>query len=501
MSGWGDVIARLGLRPHDFVGGVLGYVGAHEGLRVRVSVGVLLEGAPVEVEVDDPAASGESWLALPAASVPVPAPVRTGDRMFDGLVALVLGGEALLPWLDRRTRGRLALAVGLGAAITHRSCSLQAASTRGMDAERALTAVETLLMARQAIREAQQSSLVDRWLVPDGAPAVEEAVLREVERHVGALTAADAERMVQRVLQRGEDPDVRFASLVRSRPVLRALMRFHPGSELLREQLAAAAEHLDANLAADLVCARLSLGLTDDLPWLQAFATRPDVVAAVLDAHGAHPGAVTDLLLQLDPTLPRLVERLAAALVALDHPRALRRLLGLLSRSPETVGGAVVERVRLELAAGRVGELEDLSPHLVNTWVFRGLMDLPDEAAPWLATLRPRDEDRQIELLRRLSRSPGPEVEQRLVSELRDGLLPLRREAARALARAGGRLALPVLTELVDGWLVDAELRGAARTALESIRRRHAEGGLSVASGEGELSEADHPGGLTVTRR
>ncbi|MCB9689348.1 MAG: HEAT repeat domain-containing protein [Alphaproteobacteria bacterium] len=496
------MITALGLAPHGFGDGALSYVGTHEGMRVRITVGVLLEGHPVEVEVDDPQAPADAWLALPAASVPVRPSVRTGDRMFDGLVALVLGGEVLLPWLDRRTRGRIALAAGLGAAVSNRRCSLLAAATRGMDAERAQSAVETLIMARQAVRESLQRPLVERWLVSDGAPAVEEAVAREVERNPGALSAADAERMVRRVLERGEDPDVRLAPLVRSRPVLRALTQLYPQSELLRQQLVLATEQMDANLAADLLCARLSLGLTDDLPWLPAFASRPDVVAAVLDAHEAEPGAAVDLVLLLDPSLPRLVERLAGALTALDHPRALRRLLGLLPRASEAVAAAVVERVRREIAAGRAAELDDLSPHLVNTWLFKGLMALPDEAAPWLATLRPRDEDRQLELVRRLARSPAPEVEERLVELLREGMLPVRREAARSLSKVGGRVALPVLTELVDGWLVDAELRGAARTAVEDIRRRHAQGGLSVATDGGALSEADEPGGgLSVTRR
>lgn len=513
---WSEVIARLGLVP---VGTV------EDGLRFQVETAA----ATVELQYrawrDPPAVrvlvhplrSEGAFLLAPADKVPMPVRWKTGDPAFDEKVAILAGGRAVLPRLGMAERERLIEVVGgCGAVVCADEATLEPAmAARLTDPRDAAGAVRDLvrIAARLAV-DPPVEELLDRWFQEDGAPSVTAAVARRVVEVLPTVTEEQAETACRLLLERGADSALPLLTVMPPYPCVLSAW-FKAGDPLDPRVVTRvvdawragsprpAARYLSWLLARpgdEAAAAAHKLwhtpGLADDASFVREF------VRAV--RREPPPGALP-LLLQVQPRSSSVARRLARALSCYPAPEVDRRLLEWLSATSvgirQAAAASLADRAAAELVAGgRADRLEpvrraaEASGELVQALIER----VPASHSEWLVPVRPHGEPDAIALIRRLGQG-GADVDDALLFWLDRGTLPVRLEAARALASAGSPKVLPALRERAGAWFSDGGVREACRSATETIRRRAGgAGNLAIAPMRGgELAdpgaEAQHP--------
>ncbi|MCB9688894.1 MAG: hypothetical protein H6738_15985 [Alphaproteobacteria bacterium] len=502
---WGDVIGRMGLAPVMPIEDGLRYAVDTTSARVEADIHVYRDPVTVRIVIRPQRVEG-SFLLAPAHVVPTPIRWKTGDVRFDERVAILAGGRAVLPRLGAAERERLLEVVGeIGAVVGSDQATLEPAmAARFTDPKDAMATLRDLVrLATRLSADPPFEELLDRWYQDDGAPSVTSAVARRVVEVLPTISEDQAATACRLILERGDDAALTLLSVMP--PYACVLTAWFRLGDPLDPRVAVrvvdawrAGSHRPAarylvwllaqpNDQAVHTARKLwdTPGLTDDQNFVREFlrAVKRDPPAQALR-----------LLLQIQPRSSSVARRLARALVCYPNVEVDHRLaewLDLQSGGVRQAGAqALAERTVNELLhGGRSDRLElvrkasEKSGELVRALVER----VPTSHTSFLAPLKPHAEPDAIALIRRLGQG-GTDVDDPLLFWLDRGTLPVRMEAARALANAGSPKVLGALRERASSWFFsDSAFREACRTAMEAIRKR--------AGGAGNLALATTAGG------
>ncbi|HHO53757.1 MAG TPA: hypothetical protein ENK18_23515 [Deltaproteobacteria bacterium] len=507
---WPTILERLELSPSAVIEDGLVYLRVFERHRLEVHHHAWRDPASVRIVIR-PARTAPTFLLVPRARVLTPCPEHTGDPSFDSAVAILSGERTVLYRLGGAERESLQRLIGdRGATVGSQGATLEPAVTATFTSvDEVVSVIEELAwLVVQLSTEPDTESLLERWLLPGGAPGVALAVSRRITELLPDLSELQAERACRTLLQRSEEPPVSLVAAMPPYPVvLRAWFRIgDPLDPRIAERVVEAWRQGAARPTARYI--GWLLARTEELPGAEGIVSQlwstpglsddPDFVRELVrSVRHDPPIAARPLLQQLVPRSSTVARRLARVLASFSHPQCDARLIQWLqlpgSGIRRAAAAELARRAAEQLEGSDLGSLDGIAEAARSSGVLVAALvsTVPRAHTAWLAALRPHGEPDAIVLIRRLGEG-GALVDETLLYWLDRGTRAVRLAAVDALATAGSAQAVPLLRERAMGWFGDSLVRERCRAAADAIGARvGGVGNLAIAQiSGGQLAEA-----------